>query len=212
MIVSFAKVSMGMLRPMNRMTMPNIGGIAPRSTENSGFTLVELVVVCTIVGILLAVGVPSFKYVTTANRVSSEINGLLGDLQFARAEAIKQGLTVSVCASSDGATCLTTGNAWQSGWLVFTDSGTQGIIDGTDQILRVQRSFTGTDTLLVDNSIKYVSFNRDGFMMNLTLGATFTLHDASATAQYTRCLSATIVGAMSTQRSAQTTAENALCT
>jgi type IV fimbrial biogenesis protein FimT len=193
------------------MALPNISGIAPRSRENSGFTLVELVVVCTIVGILLTIGVPSFKYVTTANRVSSEINGLLGDLQFARAEAIKQGLTVSVCATSDYATCLTTGSAWQSGWLVFTDSGTQGIIDGTDQILRIQKSFNGSDTLAINHSIEYVSFNRDGFMMNVPLGATFQLHSTPATAQYARCLSTTIVGAMSTQRAGQTTAENLLC-
>jgi type IV fimbrial biogenesis protein FimT len=193
------------------MSIPNVGGIAPRSPENSGFTLVELVVVCSIVGILLAIGAPSFKYVTTANRVSSEINGLLGDLQFARAEAIKQGLTVSVCATSDGATCLTTGSAWQSGWLIFTDTGTQGIIDGTDQILRIQKSFSGSDTLVVNHSIEYVSFNRDGFMMNVPLGATFKLHDATANPQYARCLSTTIVGAMSTQRAGQTTAENALC-
>lgn len=180
--------------------------------RTGGFTLVELVVVCVVIGILLAVGVPSYKYVTTANRASSEVNGLLGDMQFARAEAIKQGLQISLCPTSDGVTCLTTSSAWQTGWLVFTDSGTPGIIDGTDQVLRVQKAFTQSDTFVVDNGIKYVSFNRDGFMMNLAAGATFTLHDATSNAAYTRCLSTTIVGALSTQRSGQTTAEGTICT
>jgi type IV fimbrial biogenesis protein FimT len=196
---------------MNRFTMTNDGRIAPRLTENSGFTLVELVVVCTIVGILLAVGVPSYRYVTTANRVASEINGLLGDLQFARSEAIKQGLTISVCATSDGSSCLTTGNAWKTGWLVFTDAGTPGVIGPPDQVLRKQSSFTSSDNLLIDNNIQYVSFNRSGFMMNAPAGATFTLSDATTNAQYTRCLSTTLVGALSTQRSGQTTAENNPC-
>lgn len=178
----------------------------------AGFTLVELVVVCTIVGILLAVGVPSFKYVTTSNRVSAEVNGLLGDLQFARSEAIKQGQTISLCPTNDGANCLTTSSDWETGWLVFLDVNGNGKIDNaTDQVLRVQKAFSGADTFVVDNGIKYVSFNRDGFMMNLTAGATFTLHDGTSTASYTRCLSTTVVGAFSTQRAGQTTAEATTC-
>ena len=177
-----------------------------------GFTLVEMLVVCTVIGILLAVGVPSYRYVTTANRVAAEVNGLLGDLQFARSEAIKEGQDVSLCPTSDGATCLTTSTTLQSGWLVFLDVNGNGQIDaGTDQLLRVQKPFSGSDTLSVDHSIKYVTFNRDGFMMNLPSGITFVLHDATTNAQYTRCLSATIVGALSTQRSGQTTSENAAC-
>jgi type IV fimbrial biogenesis protein FimT len=191
--------------------MINDRRIEPRRTGSSGFTLVELVVVCSIVGILLAVGVPSYKYVTTANRVASEINGLLGDLQFARAEAIKQGLLISVCPTSDGSTCLTTGSAWKTGWLIFTDLGTTpGVINtgSGDQVLRVQKAFTSSDTLAIDNTIQYLSFNRDGFMMNAPNGVTFTLKDASLNAQYTRCLSGTIVGALSTLKSGQTTAES----
>jgi type IV fimbrial biogenesis protein FimT len=197
---------------MNRYTLTNDGRIAPRLTESAGFSLVELMTVCTVVGILLAAGVPSFRYITTANRVASEINGLLGDLQFARAEAIRQGINISVCPTSDFATCLTTGTSWKTGWLVFTDLGTPGVINtATDQVLRKQSALTSSDTLVIDNGIQYVSFNRDGFMMNAPAGATFTLRDANSNAQYTRCLSTTIVGALSTQRSGQTTAENNPC-
>jgi type IV fimbrial biogenesis protein FimT len=193
---------------MNRFTMTNDGRIAPRSIGNAGFTLVELVVVCTIVGILLAIGVPSYRYVTTANRVASEINGLLGDLQFARSEAIRQGQRITVCPTSDGTTCQTTNNSWKTGWLVFTDLGTPGVINTTtDQVLRKQSSFTSLDTLTIDNSIQYLSFNRNGFMMNAAGGVTFTLHDANSNAQYTRCLSATLVGALSTLKYGQPTAE-----
>lgn len=189
--------------------------IAPRRHSSTGFTLVEMIIVCTIVGILLSIGLPSYRFVTTANRVSSEVNGLLGDLQFARAEAIKQGIAVSICPTADQATCLATGNAWQTGWLVFTDLNTppNGVINTAagDQLLRAQRSFTNTDTLTVDNAIKYLSFNRNGFMMNAATGVTFSLHNSSANTAYTRCLSGTLVGALATQRYGQTTAEAVAC-
>ena len=48
-----------------------------------------MMVVILIASILLAVGVPSYRYVTNSNRLSAEVNALLGDLQFARSEAIK---------------------------------------------------------------------------------------------------------------------------
>ena len=50
----------------------------------------ELLIVITISGILAAIGTASFKYLTTSNRASTEINGLLNDLQYARSEAQKQ--------------------------------------------------------------------------------------------------------------------------
>ncbi len=56
--------------------------------RSSGFSLTEVAVVMSIVAILLAIGLPSFKYVTASNRVSTEVNGLLGDLQFARSLAV----------------------------------------------------------------------------------------------------------------------------
>jgi len=62
-----------------------------------GFTLAELMVTLTIMGILFAIGVPSYRNVTKSNRLSAEINGLLGDLQSARSEAIREGQQVSVC-------------------------------------------------------------------------------------------------------------------
>ena len=73
----------------------------PHTRHQRGFTLLEMMVTVAAVGILLAIGVPSFRYIANANRIATEANNLLGDLQFARSEAIKEGQSVSVCVSSD---------------------------------------------------------------------------------------------------------------
>jgi type IV fimbrial biogenesis protein FimT len=165
-----------------------------------GLTMVEMVVVMSIVGILLAIGVPSYRYVTTANRMSGEINGLLGDMQFARAEAVKEGSNVSVCATTDGATCSGTAT-WTGGWLVFTDTGAPGTVDGTDQILRIQKPMSSGDTLVADTAnFGAITFNREGFAQLLPGPVYLKLHNSTATAQYTRCLAITVIGAFSTQR------------
>src|SRR6185312_15885064 len=81
----------------------------------AGCTMTELLVTMGIAAMLMAIGVPSYRYVTYSNRVSPEINSLLGDMQYARSEAVKDGQAVSLCpASSNYSSCSTT-SSWQSG-------------------------------------------------------------------------------------------------
>jgi type IV fimbrial biogenesis protein FimT len=195
---------------MNRETrkMPSAH---PRPPEE-GFSLMETLIVISIVAILLVLGVPTFKFVTQSNRSTSEINGMLGSLQLARAEAIKEGQSVSVCPSANGIACTVVSNDWQQGWLIFSDTGVLGVIDGTDFVVHVQTPFTSADTLQTDHNVSVITFSREGFAMNLPNGVTFTLHNSTASASYTRCLSLTIVGALSTQIAGYPTAEGFPCT
>src|ERR1700730_15822924 len=88
---------------------------------HSGMTLTELVVVIAIVGILFGIGAPSYRYVTNSNRMSSEVNALLGDMQYTRSQALREGRRVVICISSNGTSCVGgTTNTWQSGWIVFS--------------------------------------------------------------------------------------------
>ena len=148
-----------------------------------------------IVAILFGIGVPSYRYVTTANRMSSEINGLLGDLQFARSEAIREGQTVNVCVSSDGLTCAVGVTSWNSGWIVYSDLNGNGAPD-SGEIFRKQAAFTAQDTL--SGSINTLSFNREGFLIGIASADKLTLHDSTQNQAYSRCLSYTRTGLMAT--------------
>jgi len=173
----------------------------------SGITLLELVTVMTIVGIIAAIGVPSFKYVTSSNRVASEMNALVGDLQYARTEAIKEGLPITVCASSNGTQCSGAGNTtWQTGWIIFPDLNSNQTVDAGETVLRVQNAFTkafgGTDTLTSNDNFTALTFNREGFGSTNTGNTqivTVTLHTTPAVSQWTRCLAITTIGMFTTE-------------
>jgi type IV fimbrial biogenesis protein FimT len=168
---------------------------------NSGFTLVELMVVITIVAILLGFGVPSYRYVTNSNRISAEVNGLLGDLQFARSEAIKEGGTVTVCPPDNtGQTC---GNSstWDQGWIVTSLNVTPGV-------LRVQKPFATTkDSFVATLGQTAISFDRNGFasaqpvMLNGSVVVKLTTIPNNQ--QWQRCVETIIGGAIATEKYGQ---------
>jgi type IV fimbrial biogenesis protein FimT len=172
----------------------------PSKQRDSGYTFLEVLVTLTIISILAAIAIPSFKYVTTSNRIATEVNRLLGDMQFARAEAIKEGQSVTVCVSSDGLTCTGTTN-WHNGWIVFMDTNNNGAVDGGEQVLRTQVAFTGGDTFVADQGFTRAIFNRLGYANTNSLNtATVKLHDSTATAVWKRCLAISPVGMTTTQK------------
>jgi type IV fimbrial biogenesis protein FimT len=170
-----------------------------RLTHLSGFTLLELITVMSIAAILMAIGVPSYRSVTTSSRMSTEINSLWADMQFARSEAMKQGLPVTVCVSTNGSDC--TGSAhWHGGWIAFSDSNRNAGVDSGKIVLRVGKPLTGGDTLEGPANFEAVRFNREGFALGLpNAGVLLTLHDAANKRTFTRCLAITMAGMITTQ-------------
>jgi type IV fimbrial biogenesis protein FimT len=174
--------------------------VALRS-QMSGFTLLESVAVVSIVAILFAIGIPSYRSAQAASRVSTEVNSLLTDLQFARSEALKQGLTVTTCVSPGAAACATS-TSWHTGWIVFSDANGNGTVDTAETVLRVQKPFVGGDTVSA-GTLKAITFNRDGFALNLpSAGVVMTLRDSKSNKNATRCLSLAVSGMMTTQTNA----------
>jgi type IV fimbrial biogenesis protein FimT len=168
--------------------------------HQTGFTLTEMMVVTGIVAILLGIAIPSYKYLTTSYRMSAELNNLSGDFQYARAEAIKEGNSVTMCVSSDGASC-TGGTNWNVGWIVFSDPNFNAVVDPGERVWKVGAAFNGTtpDSANSQNApTSSVTYNREGFASFAAFaGSQIDIKDPNNTLTYTRCLLIVPVGTVS---------------
>jgi len=87
----------------------------------AGFTVVELMIAIAVLSVLLALAVPNFNDATLSARLNGFANSLVGSAQLARSEAIKQNATITLCTSTDGATCAASGG-WEQGWIVVNEA------------------------------------------------------------------------------------------
>jgi type IV fimbrial biogenesis protein FimT len=88
-------------------------------SRQGGYTLIEMLVALTIAGVLASMAAPSFSDTIVGMKVSGYSSNLASSAMLARSEAIKRNAVVSLCASSNGATC---GGRWEQGWLVMCKS------------------------------------------------------------------------------------------
>ena len=131
-------------------------GLAP------GFTLVELMITVVVMGVLLAIGIPSFRYVQNSARITAPANELVANVQLARAEAIRRNARMALCSSSDGANCAN-GGAW-NGWIVFVDADRNGAVSAGDEILKryaIEQPTQVQASAALNDGV--ITFRSDGF-------------------------------------------------
>ena len=102
---------------------------------NRGFTLIEIMVALSIIGILIAMSYPMFTSSMVNNRLYSEATQTNSILSLARNEAIRRNDFVTVCPTNNGTSCLAT-NDFQTGTIIFSNPNNVGL-NTSSQIIRV---------------------------------------------------------------------------
>lgn len=129
-----------------------------------GFTLVELMVTLSVLGILTAIAIPSLTQLLANSRVVGAVNEYTAGINLARSTAVNTGLRVTLCAASGPGTCIGSGNAWTSGWIVFIDDGANpGTIEAGETVLLDRSTWVGMASVTGSasyNSISYVASGR----------------------------------------------------
>lgn len=153
-----------------------------RAGRSVGFTLIELMVTCAVIGILAMIGLPALNWLINAGRLQGHASDVSAALQMARSEAVRRNAAVSVCGSSNGAAC--DGN-WANMLTVVTS---------TNEVLQVTPIRAPVQMNSTQNSITY---RANGF----TNAASLTMCiPTTSPKQNKRILSITAAGKVSTAK------------
>lgn len=164
--------------------------------------MIELVVTIAIAAVLIGLAAPSFTKIMQRNRIATEANSLTADLQYARGQAIKEGLPVTVCISTDQSTCTTATKNWGAGCIIFSDPNSNQVVDTTptaEIVWRAQAAFSasGSTDTFTNSTTTAFTYSRDGFLTGLSAGTAdvkLTLQTVPANANAARCLTINRIG------------------
>ena len=138
--------------------------------KQSGFTLIELIIVMVVIGLVMSFAIPSMQTFNQNDRLTTNINTMISHLAYARSEAVKRSAQVSICASGDGVTCGASN--WRDGWLVYVDADQNGTLDGGEEIMKVQGALDASQTTGTGGGLGLqVTYDNRGFAATGSTGA-----------------------------------------
>ena len=153
-------------------------------------SLVEIMLTITILAVLIGMASPSLTGIVQNSRIRSQAGDMMANLAIARAEAVKRGVYVSLCPSSNWnvtpPSCTTgaLGTAWNQGYIMFADTNKNGAFDvATDVLLAVSEPFPGSPPNVFTSSgftnapVNVLQFRPSG-AANLPANGTFALCDS----------------------------------
>lgn len=134
-------------RPQHRSPRRGVVGAQP------GFTLVEAMVVLAITVVLAGLAAPATRQWSARAGVADAVEAFMASITFARAEALRRGLAVTMCRSvaveAAGPPECSDAENWAAGWIVFVDVRDDGRFDASagDRLLRVHAPLSATTAI-----------------------------------------------------------------
>ena len=140
-----------------------IEGLGKTRHGGNGFTLVELLLVLSILSILLGLSLPNFQAMYAQRQADVVIRKVSKAIQLARMSAIRTGKLVTLCRSDSGVEC---GGQWRDGIIVFSDRNGDRKIN-QDDVLQQFITFPG-----INGSLKWRAFQNRQYLQITNQGFT----------------------------------------
>lgn len=106
---------------------------AAHAGRQAGLTLIELLVSVAVLGVLVAIAVPSMAGLMRQWAMDASAETFAGDLRLARSTATRLYRPVTVCPHANGNDCTQT--TWESGWMVFVDLDNDQRLDANETVI-----------------------------------------------------------------------------
>jgi len=139
----------------------------------SGFTLLELMLVVTLAGLLLGLGIPAMGNFIRNARITGAANDVMAALHFTRSEAIKRRQAVTLCTSANpldaNPTCAN--SPLLTGWIAFVENNPNpvdfGQRDAGEAVLLQREPIPATITARASANPFRVTYLLNGFATNV---------------------------------------------
>ncbi len=169
-----------------------------KASAQRGLTLVELLLGITILGILAALGPPSFTQLMAGSRLRAVESDLISLLASTRSAALMGNRRVTLCRSEDGRQCAGTARQGTHRWgggLVFVDLDQNGVV-GNDETVFYVANFHPAATILWNRGDSLV-YQPDGTALGGSNG-TFRIRVPNSAQEHQVVLS--LIGRVRSQR------------
>ena len=147
--------------------------VIPTSRRLSGFTLTELIVTIAIAAILMAIAMPDLVTPVATTRLRTVAEEFANAIDVGRSNAILLRNTVTVCPRLATGGCQAGAPDWNSGWVLFKDSDSNGQFGGNDTLLKVHSTISGHIILGAGNT-NPIMIDETGAVISQTSGASNT--------------------------------------
>lgn len=152
--------------------------------KHIGFTLIELMVAVAVVGVVVAIGMPSFGELLKNNRMVTQANTIIASLHQARSETINRGISVRIEP-------LVAGTDWSAGWQLRIDGSNPSDNDFDDDVDIVIRSYEALKQSTLTSTVDNIIYLPDG---SVSAAAVLTLIADKCTREHKRIISIKLSG------------------